>query len=269
MDGDFLTLPPRSEKPRIAGLTHLLDKGMPLVVLESLLDLAAPAIDIVKLGWGTAYVSGNLKEKVAACHAASVRVSPGGTLLEIAAIQGNVAEFARWAADVGFDTIEVSDGAVGMEQAVRRRLIRDLSQDFMVVAEVGSKDPDAPVVPSEWVAGAAGDLESGAAYVIAEGRESGTVGLYDSQGSVREALVESLLGGVPPARIIFEAPRKSQQAWFIRQVGVDANIGNVPPDDVLALETLRRGLRADTVWLSVRAYTSSQTARSLFERSGG
>ena len=268
-NGGFLTLPPRSGKPREVGLTHVLDRGMPLIVLRSLLDLAAPAIDILKLGWGTAYVTGNLAEKVAACRAAGVAICPGGTLLEIAAVQRKVAQFARWASRMGFDTVEVSDGAVGLDPALRRRLISDLSRDFRVLAEVGSKDPQAPVIPSEWVASAAEDLEAGAAYVIAEGRESGTVGLYRPDGSVREGLVEALLGHIPGGRIIFEAPQKAQQAWFIRRLGEQVNLGNVLPDDVLGVETLRRGLRADTVWLTVRSWTPSLVAEALFQRSGG
>ena len=197
---DFLRLPPRTPKPRHQGLTHVLDRGMPLTTLRSLLDLAGPHIDFVKFGWGTAYVSRHIGAKVAACREAGVRACPGGTLLELAAAQGRVAEFAAWVTGLGMDTIEVSEGTVGLEREAKRRLIRSLATDFHVLAEVGSKDPDVPVRPADWIDHMVGDLEAGASYVVAEGRESGTVGLYLPGGDVREPLVEAILGAVPPAR---------------------------------------------------------------------
>jgi phosphosulfolactate synthase len=268
-DPGFLKLPHRTTKPRDAGgVTHVLDKGLTLATLSSLLHLAGPYIDFVKLGWGTSYVSGDVREKVAACTAHDVHVSPGGTLFEIAAMQNKVAELARWAAGLGMDTIEISEGAVGLSPDLKRHMIRDLSRDFRVVSEVGSKDPLAPVVPADWATRMEEDLEAGATYVIAEGRESGTVGLYTGDGAVREPLVEAVVGRIPPNRVIFEAPTKAQQAWFVKNVGTEVNLGNVPPEEVLGVETLRRGLRADTVWLSVRSWTPSLVAQAMFERSG-
>jgi phosphosulfolactate synthase len=252
-DPDFLVLPPRTAKPRDRGVTHILDRGLPLTTLASVLDLAGPHIDFVKFGWGTAYVSRHIEAKVAACREAGVRTCTGGTLLEIAAAQDKVAEFTRWARSLGLDAVEVSEGALGMPAEAKGELIMSLALDFCVVAEVGSKDPRHPVVPGDWVERMVGDLEAGAAFVVAEGRESGTVGLYGPGGEVRQPLVEAICGGVPTSRVIFEAPSRTQQAWFIRRLGPDVNLGNIPPDEILSLETLRRGLRTDTIDLAVPA----------------
>lgn len=263
----FLDLPTRDSKPRTKGITHVLDKGLPLSTVRSMLDLAGPHIDIVKLGWGTAYVSGDVQAKVEAYRAEGIRVSPGGTLLEIAAAQRRVDEFASWVRGIGMDAVEVSDGAVGLEPAAKLELIHHLAQWFTVLVEVGSKDPAALVIPEEWGAAASQAVEAGAEYVILEGRESGNVGLYLQDGTIREALVESLLAEVPTERLLFEAPRKSQQGWFIKHLGPEVNLGNIPPEEVLGVETFRRGLRADTVWLSVRSFGESLVARTMFERS--
>ena len=243
---DFLDLPARTAKPRSRGVTHVIDGGLPIVTLESLLDLAAAHIDFVKFGWGTAYVSRHIRAKVVACRTAGVAVCTGGTLLEIAAAQGKVDEFRRWACGLGIDAVEVSEGTVELSSQDKGDLIREMAQDFMVLAEVGSKNPNAAVVPEEWARQMEADLEAGAAFVVAEGRESGTVGLYADNGDVREALVEELLSHVPAERIIFEAPRRTQQTWFLQRVGTDANLGNVAYTDVIGVETLRRGLRTDT-----------------------
>lgn len=248
---DFLSLPDRSAKPRERGVTHVMDRGLPLSVLRSLLELAGAHIDFVKFGWGTAYVSRQIRAKVLVCRDAGVRACTGGTLLEIAAAQGKVPEFARWVAGLGIETVEVSEGTVGLAADVKCRLIRDLSADFCVLSEVGSKDPAVPVDPAEWAGRMVGDLDAGASFVVAEGRESGTVGLYRPGGEVREPLVEAILAAVPPGRVIFEAPARAQQAWFIRRVGTDVNLGNVPPDEILSVETMRRGLRTDTAYLTV------------------
>lgn len=248
---DFLRLPSRGRKPRDRGLTLVIDRGLSLPALEALLEVAGPHVDLVKFGWGTAYVSQGMRAKVTACREAGVRACTGGTLLEIAAAQGKVTEFRHWVASLGIDTVEVSEGSVGLGRGVKRRLISELASDFRVVAEVGSKDPSVRVRPLEWVDHMLRDLDAGASLVVAEGRESGTVGLYGPDGEVREFLVDAILGAVPSDRVVFEAPSRVQQAWFVRRVGPDVNLGNVPADEVLPLETLRRGLRADTVDLAV------------------
>jgi len=243
---DFLELPARQRKPRTAGLTHVLDKGTAPVLLAAVLDAAGEAVDVVKVGWGIAYLDRNLKERVALCHAAGIVVSLGGTLLELAAAQGRVAELREWAAGQGVDALEVSNGLLGLSLEEKAALIRELAADFTVLAETGAKDGSVPVVPQRWVAEMEADLAAGARWAIAEGRESGTVGLFDADGRVREQLVELIAARLPLERVIFEAPRKSQQAWFVRQFGPQVSLGNVALDDILPLETLRLGLRADT-----------------------
>ncbi len=243
----FLSLPYRPPKPRSEGLTHVLDKGLSMVGLESLIQTARESIDIVKLGWGTAYVSDGVKAKVALCRSAGIHLCPGGTLLEICDQQGRVVDYMRWLQRLGVTHVEVSNGALGMAIEHKRALIRQLAREFVVLSECGSKNPKADVVAAEWVAEMRGDLEAGAALLIAEARESGTVGLYWPDGQVRGELVDALVADLPVKKIIFEAPRKDQQAWFVRRLGPSASLGNIPADEVVALETLRLGLRSDTL----------------------
>jgi phosphosulfolactate synthase len=244
----FLALPPRIPKPRTRGLTHVLDKGMPLASLEELIDSVGDIVDFWKFGWGTGYLDAAVGKKVAALLGHGIHACLGGTLLEVAWSQGKEDEFLSWAADAGFDSIEVSNGALAMPVPEKRKLISKAAEHFVVLSEVGSKDPSARVSPLEWAEQAAGDLRMGAAWVLGEGRESGTVGLYDPEGQVREQVVEAIVSAAGVGRVVFEAPRHTQQAWFIRRFGADVNLGNVVPTEVLGLETLRLGLRADTAW---------------------
>jgi phosphosulfolactate synthase len=243
----FLDLPPRSSKPRSEGLTHVLDKGLSFLGLDSLVQTAGDCIDIVKLGWGTSYVSDGVRAKVALCRRAGIHVSPGGTLLEICDRQGRVPEYVEWLHRTGFTHVEVSNGALGMDTVRKRALIRCLAQEFTVLSECGSKNPRADVVADAWVEEMQADLAAGASLLIAEARESGTVGLYLPTGEVRADLVEAILAHLPAEKVIFEAPRKDQQAWFVRRLGATANLGNIAADEVVALETLRLGLRSDTL----------------------
>jgi phosphosulfolactate synthase len=246
----FLDLPPRSSKPRRAGVTHVLDKGVPMAELEPLLEVVAPHVDVWKLGWGTAYLDPKVGEKVALLARHEILACVGGTLLEVAWAQGRAAACLEWAGELGFPCVEVSNGAVGMPVADKRRLITRSAGRFTVLAEVGAKDPRVPVSAAAWAAEMAGDLEAGATWVVAEGRESGTVGLYAPDGSVREDVVDAVARAVGHRLIVFEAPRKHQQAWFIRRFGADVGLGNVAAPEVLGVEALRLGLRADTVGLS-------------------
>lgn len=243
----FLSLPERTPKPRINGFTHVLDKGLSLVGLQSLIETAGDHMDFLKLGWGTAYVSAGVKAKVAMCQAAGIHLCLGGTLFEIAAQQGRVAEYAIWLHRLGIRHVEVSNGATPLDSQAKRQHIRTLAQEFKVISEVGSKDPTRAVRPDEWVAEMTADLEAGASLLIAEARESGVVGLYRPDGTVREDLVEAIVEALPAGRVVFESPRKEQQAWLIRRIGNNVNLGNVAPEEVIALETLRLGLRADTL----------------------
>jgi phosphosulfolactate synthase len=243
---DFLTLPVREPKPRQRGLTHVLDKGMTTAALDDLLAQAGHLIDIVKVGWGIAYVDPMIKERIALCAAAGVKVSLGGTFLEVCAAQGRVSELRNWAEEIDVDCVEVSNGLQALTRERKTRLIEQLSQDFTVLAETGAKADDVPVVAADWLVELETDLEAGATWVVTEGRESGTVGLYNSAGAPRAGLVDAIAARIPLDRVIFEAPRKPQQAWLIHRFGAGVNLGNIATDEVLALETLRLGLRADT-----------------------
>ncbi|MGH3671033.1 MAG: phosphosulfolactate synthase [Pseudonocardiaceae bacterium] len=245
----FLDLPDRAGKPRDRGLTHVLDKGTAITALDALLVQAGHLIDVIKIGWGIAYIDPMVKERVALCHAAGVMVSLGGTLLEVAAAQDRLTELRHWAAGIGVDALEVSNGLGALTPQRKAALIHDLSDEFVVLAETGLKSGTVPVVTRAWLAEMEADLAAGARWLIAEGRESGTVGLYEPDGSVRAALVEAIAAHLPVEQVIFEAPRAAQQSWMVRHLGADVSLGNVPPEEVLPLETLRLGLRADTARL--------------------
>ena len=242
----FLQLPARSAKPRTRGLTHVLDSGLTVPGTQAFLAQAGHLTDIVKVGWGIGYVDPALEERVALCTAHDCPVSLGGTLLEVAARQDRVGELRDWALKTGMTHIEVSNGLRAMPARRKHALVRELAEDFVVLAETGAKEGNHPPTPTAWADEMARDLDAGATWVIAEGRESGTVGLYHADQGVREDLVTAIVDRVGLDRVIFEAPGKGQQAWFVRQLGAEVSLGNVAPASVLALETLRLGLRADT-----------------------
>lgn len=243
----FLSLPPRSSKPKTEGFTHVLDKGMPLDDLIGFIDCSGHLIDFWKFGWGTGYIDPLIGKKTEALSGAGIRACLGGTLLEVAWSQGKEDDYLAWAGDIGMPCVEVSNGALDLPVEEKRRLITKAAENFMVLGEVGSKDPSVPVSPAEWAEQAAGDIAAGASWVLGEGRESGSVGLYTPDGGVREEVVEAMVSAAGAGALIFEAPRRSQQAWFVRRFGPDVNLGNVVPAEVLGLETMRLGLRADTI----------------------
>jgi phosphosulfolactate synthase len=246
----FLDLPQRDAKPRDVGLTHVLDKGRTAAQTAALLDHVGAHVDIWKFGWGTAYLDTDLAAKLELIAAAGVRSCLGGTLLEIAWSQGKDNECLAWAEQAGFASVEVSRGVTPMSLPDKRDLLQRAAASFVVLSEVGSKDPGDIRAPQVWADEVAADLEAGARWVITEGRESGTVGIYRGDGSVREDVVAAVVAGAGLDRLLFEAPRKDQQAWLIRAFGPDVNLANIAGDEVLALETLRLGLRADTFGLS-------------------
>lgn len=241
----FLQLPARSAKPRRRGLTSVIDGGMPLAEVEASVASAAHIIDIWKLGWGSAYIDHGLDAKLKVLRDHGVTACPGGTLLEVAALQGQVDAFLDWAAACAFTHVEVSDG-LGRLGDDKAALIARAAKRFVVIAEVGMKDPGAMLTPEEWAQQVAADFASGATWVIAEGRESGTVGMYSADGTVRTDVVDALVDRVDTHRVLFEAPRKDQQAWLIDRLGADVNLANIASRDVLGVEALRLGLRADT-----------------------
>ena len=246
---DFLDLPERSVKPRPCGITHVIDRGMGLNALEDILDTCSEFIDIVKLGWGTGYVTRThtLKAKIDAYKTAGIPVCFGGTLTEVVLVQGKLEAYRDVLFELGITHVEVSSGVVDLSIKAKAVIIRQLALNFVVLSEVGSKDVDAVVAPYRWANEIESDLEAGAWKVIMEARESGTVGLYRSTGEVRMGLVEEIVSRVPPTSLIFEAPQKAQQVWFIEQFGSNVNLGNIASDDVIPLETLRLGLRGDTL----------------------
>jgi phosphosulfolactate synthase len=244
---DFLTLPARSVKPRSVGLTHVLDKGLGPSQAADLMATAASCIDIVKLGWGTSYITANLAEKVALYQSHDISVCFGGTLLELAVRQNKMDEYVRMLRGLGITHIEVSDGTVPMPEDDKLALLRKLARDFTVLSEVGSKDAEVVIPPYKWVELIKRELDAGAWKVITEGRETGTVGVYQSSGQVKEGLIDEILAAVDAESLLFEAPVKQQQVWFIRKFGSDVNLGNIPPEDVISCETLRLGIRGDTL----------------------
>ncbi len=243
----FLDLPARSPKPRARGLTHVIDKGLNLREIEGLFDTAGEYVDVVKLGWGTSYVTNNLEKKIALYRSFETPVVCGGTLFEAACVRGRLDEYKRWLAEQRFSHVEISDGTIELERERKLELIADFARDFAVLSEVGSKDADVNYAPSLWVEWIKEELEAGAWKVITEGREGGTAGIYRPSGEMRTGLVDEIAHELDVADLIFEAPTKASQAWFVKQFGPDVNLGNVPPDEVIPLETLRLGLRGDTL----------------------
>ena len=243
-----IDLPDRSRKPREGGITHVLDRGLSLAEVDGLMEVCSDAVDIVKLGWGTALVSQNLEAKLARYRAHDVPVVLGGTLTELAIKQERVEELIAWLRELGLNHVEVSDGTISLEPDVKRGLIARLAgEGFVVLSEVGSKDAQTIMAPYRWVEQIQAELEAGAWKVIAEARESGTAGIFRADGEVRMGLIDEIAHSVDVARVMFEAPQKDQQVWFLRRFGSECNLGNILPDEVLSLETLRLGLRSDTM----------------------
>jgi phosphosulfolactate synthase len=244
---DFLSLPARPPKPREKGIAHVIDKGLTLSGVEALLDSCAELIDIVKLGWGTSYVTRNLREKLALYESAGVPVVLGGTFWEVCFVQQKLDDWRRWIDELGLRHVEISDGTISIPHETKLEHIDTLSQEFVVLSEVGSKDLQTVIAPFRWVELIEAELRAGAWKVITEARETGTAGIFRGDGEVRMGLIDEIVHAVDPDRLLFEAPQKAQQVWFIRKFGPNVNLGNIPPDEVIPLETLRLGLRADTL----------------------
>jgi phosphosulfolactate synthase len=246
---DFLELPPRPPRPRASGLTHVIDTGLSNAEARGLVESAGDYIDLVRLGWGTAYVARDLAPKLATYREAGIPVMLGGTLTELAWLQGRVDPLRDWLKELGIDHVEVSGGTVAIPDEEKLALIESFASEFTVFAEVGEKDPAALLAPYRWVGLIRSALDAGATWVTCEGRATGDAGLYRPDGEPRTGLIDEIVHEVDRTRLIFEAPQKHQQIWFIHQLGAGVNLGNVLPADVLSLETLRVGLRADTLEL--------------------
>jgi phosphosulfolactate synthase len=246
---DFLDLPARPGKPRERGVTHVIDTGLSTESAASLMRTAADYIDLVRLGWGSAYVTRDLTAKLDAYRDAGVQVMLGGTLTELAWLRGSLDGLRDWLTELGIDRVEVSSGTVAIPPGEKLELIQRLAADFTVYAEVGEKDPAAILAPYRWVALIRDALSAGATQVICEGRATGDAGMYRPDGEARTGLIEEIAHEIALDKLIFEAPQKHQQVWFIQHFGPDVNLGNVMPEDAISLETLRLGLRADTLEL--------------------
>ncbi|WP_462157643.1 phosphosulfolactate synthase [Pseudoalteromonas sp. GB56] len=238
----------RPAKPRMAGRTNVLDKGMGLMQLKDTLQTCGDFIDVIKLGWGTALVTPNLKDKIDLIKSFDIEPCLGGTLFEYAYITGKVEDYIAMLKELELDLVEISDGSITLAQKEKNDIISRFAKDFTVYSEVGSKDDKVIVSPSKWVEQIKNELAAGAQKVILEGRESGTAGLYRADGEIRMGLVDEVIhSGIEFNDLIFETPKKAQQVWMLKQYGADVNMGNIAYEEVVSLETLRLGLRADTL----------------------
>jgi phosphosulfolactate synthase len=233
------------ELGRGGGLTHVIDKGLSPRGWEDVLETSGEYIDIVKLGWGTAYVTPNLGRKLEVL--AGKRVVLGGTFFEVVYAKGKLDEYKSWLTELGLTHVEISDGTVEIPRQRKLELIADFARDFTVLSEVGSKDSEVVFAPYDWVQWIKEELAAGAWKVVTESREGGTAGIFKPSGEMRTGLVDEIAHEVDFHDLVWEAPTKSAQAWFIKHFGPEVNLGNIPPDEVIPLETLRLGLRGDTL----------------------
>jgi phosphosulfolactate synthase len=238
---EFLDLPARE------GITHVLDKGLGLTAWRELLDAAGDYVDIVKLGWGTSYVTQNLDARVDLFRSYGKPVCVGGTFLEAVLVRGKLEEYKAFLSEHRITHVEVSDGTVTIPREQKLELIADLARDFTVVSEVGSKDPSVELDVDEWTTWISEELAAGATKVLTEGREGGTSGIFSASGEMKTSIITEVAAVVGTEDVIFEAPTKPAQTWFIKEFGPAVNLGNIAPEDVIPLETLRLGLRSDTL----------------------
>jgi phosphosulfolactate synthase len=239
-------LPDRASKPRESGITMAMDKGLSVREAEDFVDVAGDCLDVIKLGFGTGYVSRNLEKKLDVYRSAGMPYYFGGTLMEAYTVRNQFDDYCRLIDYYRCEYVEVSDGSIEMPTDEKCRLIAELAKNFRVLSEVGSKDSNVVIPPYKWVEMMNRELEAGAWKVIAEARESGTVGVFEKSGQANTGLVEEIIHYVPEDKILWEAPLKAQQVWFIQLLGSNTNLGNIAPSEVIALETLRLGLRGDT-----------------------
>jgi len=239
-------IPERPVKPREHGLTMVMDKGLSLRQTEDFIDVAGIHSDIVKLGWATSFVTPKLKEKLDIYRSAGIPTYFGGTLFEAFIIRNQFEDYVRVLEQYGMEYAEVSDGSIEIDHDLKCEYIHKLSKYVTVISEVGSKDATKIFAPYKWIKLMKAEIQAGAWKVIAEAREGGNVGIYRGSGEVREGLVDEILTEIPEETIIWEAPQKEQQVWFIKLIGTNVNLGNIAPAEVIPLETIRLGLRGDT-----------------------
>ena len=223
-----------------------MDKGLSPQEVRNLIESSDEFVDLVKLGFGTSLVTGNLYEKIKLYKKAKIKLYLGGTLFEVYVIRGLFDEYLKFIDKCGLEFAEVSDGSMYMPHEQKLQYIQKLSEKVTVLSEVGSKQKGVVIPPDRWINMMKKELEAGSWKVIAEARESGNIGIYHSDGTADKELIDNISQHVDPASIIWEAPLKSQQTWFIKLFGCNVNLGNIAPSEVIPLETLRLGLRGDT-----------------------
>ncbi len=239
-------LPVRTDKPRASGFTMVMDKGLSLREVENFVSANSDFVDVVKLGWATSYLTKHLSEKIQTYRDAGIPVYLGGTLFEAFVIRDQFDDYRRVLEKYDLSFVEVSDGSISLPHDKKCDYIRILSEDFTVLSEVGSKDAAKIIPPYKWIDQMQSELDAGSWKVIGEAREGGTVGLFRDSGEVRQGLVEEILTKIPEEKIIWEAPQKEQQVWFVKLLGANVNLGNIAPSELIPLETIRLGLRGDT-----------------------
>lgn len=249
MNFNLTQIPERNAKPRQSGITMVMDKGLSINDARNFLSVAHPHIDIVKLGFGTSFVTPNLEQKLEVYRSYDIPVYFGGTLFEAFLIRNQFDDYIAVCKNFGIQYMEVSDGSVTIPHTEKCGYIEKLTQHGIVLSEVGSKDAAHIIPPYKWIELMQAELSAGASYVIAEAREGGNVGIYRGSGEVREGLVQEILTQIPGEKVIWEAPQKEQQLYFIELLGCNVNLGNIAPTEVLSLEAMRIGLRGDTFHL--------------------
>lgn len=246
MNFPLSNIPDRTEKPRQAGLTMVMDKGLSLREAEDFLSVASPHTDVLKLGFGSAYVTPNVEKKINLFNEAGVPVYFGGTLLEAFIVRGEFKNYIKLLEKFKMKYAEISDGSITIPHELKCKYIKELSKVVTVISEVGSKEEGIIIRPNMWIHMIETELEAGVWKVIAEARESGTVGIYRPNGKAHVMLINKITNRIPHDKIIWETPQKSQQVYFIKLFGANVNLGNIAPNEVIALESLRLGLRSDT-----------------------
>ena len=246
MNYTLQNIPERTQKPRDFGFTMAMDKGLSCREVEDFLSVAGDHVDIVKLGWGTSFVTPNLNEKLQVYAAAGIPTYFGGTLFEAFIVRNQFDDYRKILDKYSMSYAEVSDGSIELDHDQKCEYVRILSEQVTVLSEVGSKDVEKIIPPYKWIELMQKELDAGAWKVIGEAREGGNVGLFRSTGEVRSGLVQEILTKIPFEKIIWEAPIKAQQVWFIKLLGANVNLGNIAPNEVIPLETIRIGLRGDT-----------------------
>jgi phosphosulfolactate synthase len=239
-------IPERTSPPRKNGLTMVMDKGVGLKQAEAFVDSCGPYVDLVKLGFGTSYLTPNLEEKIKLYQKAGIRVFLGGTLFEVFLVRGQFKDYQKLLGKLGLDTCEVSDGSINIPHKKKCEYIETLAKEFTVLSEVGSKEEGIIIHPAKWISMMTAELNAGTWRLIAEAREGGNVGIFHRSGATHTLLINKITAKVKTEKIIWETPLKNKQVWFVKHFGANVNLGNIGLDDVIPLECLRLGLRGDT-----------------------